>query len=110
MSPELLPEIINLAPQVAIVAMFLYFLIDMGKRQQAREKARDDSFIKAINAVTEAVTVKMGSVERKVNHVDKKVDKAIENMVDIKKVNHQIYDHMVKNVKKMEQHGIEPAV
>lgn len=95
MSPEFISTLVNIAPQVAIVFLFLWFKADENKRNQRREEIRDSSFIKAINATTVAVTKGMELVGSKVDGVDRKVDKLHEEHKEDREIMEKMYKHSV---------------
>jgi hypothetical protein len=93
MPSELISVLINSSGAVATCAMFLYFLVDLNKRQQSREKTRDESFIKAINATTTAVTNGMKQVGKQVEEVDHKVEQIHRDHKEDKEIIKSMYIH-----------------
>lgn len=93
MPTDIIPTIVNLTPQVAIVFLFLWFKTKEDKRNQRREEVRDTSFLKAINATTLAVTKGMDLVGEKIEVVDRKVDKIHEDHKENKEIIKSMYQH-----------------
>lgn len=87
MPSELTSVLINSSGAVATCAMFLWFLV----KQSKLEEKKHEQFVKAINGNTN----KMGSVEKKVDRIDQKVEKISEEHKEDKEIIRKMYEHAV---------------
>lgn len=64
----------NLAIQIPVVAAFIWFVLEMDKRNAAYAKSRDDQWREFLSKQSELTVEALGKVTNSVEAIDKKFD------------------------------------